>query len=155
MKVPLNGIFYRVLCVTMLVILSTRGYASLSIDHAQNLAVSSDSGITQMLLQSQATQAEALSQSQLPDPVLIVGAQNLPTDTFKFDQEPMTQFKVGIRQTFSQGDTLSLQEKKLSSHASSLSNVAKTRYLTVTQKVRRLWLEVQYWEREKKTLDKD
>jgi len=155
MKVPLNGIFYRVLCITVLAIFSVQGYASLSIDNAQNLAVSSDSGITQMLFRSQATQVEAHSQSQLPDPVLIVGAQNLPTDTFKFDQEPMTQFKVGVRQMFPQGDTLSLKEKKLNTQASSLTSVAKTRYLTVTQKVRRLWLEVQYWEREKKILDKD
>lgn len=158
MKVPNNGIFYRVFCITLLVIfstVSTWGNASLSIDNAQKLAISSDSGITQVLFRSQATQAEAYSQSQLPDPVLIVGAQNLPTDTFKFDQEPMTQFKVGIRQMFPQGETLSLKEKKLNTQASSLTYVAKTRYLTVTQKVRRLWLEVQYWELEKKILKKD
>ncbi len=155
MKVPLNGIFYRVFCVTMLLGFSAHVNALLSIDHAQNLATRGDSGISQMLYRSQAALSEAHSQSQLPDPVLIVGAQNLPTNTFKFDQEPMTQLKVGVRQMFPQGDTLSLKEKKLNTQASSLSSVAKTRYLTVTKKVRRLWLEVQYWEREKKILNQD
>ncbi|UZE95321.1 TolC family protein [Alkalimarinus alittae] len=130
-------------------------HAILTIDEAQKRAIASDLGITQTLNQSHSSKVEALSQSQLPDPVLVVGAQNLPTDTFKFDQEPMTQFKVGIRQMFPQGDTLSLKELKLNAQASSLERVAKTRYLTVTRKARNLWLEVLYWERAKNIIEED
>ena len=34
----------------------------------------------------------------LPDPVLSLNAMNLPTDTFDFDQEPMTQIQLGLSQ---------------------------------------------------------
>lgn len=34
----------------------------------------------------------------LPDPVLSLNAMNLPTDTFDFDQEPMTQTQIAVSQ---------------------------------------------------------
>ncbi len=89
MKVPINGILKRVLvCVlstTTLYICAPYSYAALTIENAQKMAVTNDLGIPQVLYQSQATKAEALSQGQLPDPVMIIGAQNLPTDTFQFE----------------------------------------------------------------------
>lgn len=155
MKRLLNPVFYCLFGSAAVIATAAESAAALSIENAQKLAIDNDFGITQTLNQTQATKAEALSQGQLPDPVLLLGTQNLPTDTFKFDQEPMTQFKVGIRQMFPQGDTLSLKEDKLNVQASSLEGVAQTRYLTVSQKVRFLWLEVLYWERAKKVLKQD
>jgi cobalt-zinc-cadmium efflux system outer membrane protein len=38
--------------------------------------------------------------SNLPDPTLVLGVLNLPTNSFSFDQDPMTQKIVGVRQTF-------------------------------------------------------
>ena len=38
--------------------------------------------------------------SNLPDPVLTLGLVNIPTNSFSFDQDPMTQKIVGVRQTF-------------------------------------------------------
>jgi outer membrane protein TolC len=38
--------------------------------------------------------------TNLPDPVLTLGLINVPTNSFSFDQEPMTQKIVGVRQTF-------------------------------------------------------
>ncbi len=38
--------------------------------------------------------------SNLPDPVLTLGVMNLPTNTFSFNQDPMTQAVVGLKQTF-------------------------------------------------------
>jgi outer membrane protein TolC len=34
----------------------------------------------------------------LPDPMIGVGALNMPTDTFRFDQEPMTQKQIAVEQ---------------------------------------------------------
>ncbi len=36
--------------------------------------------------------------SNLPDPVLLLGLRNLPTNSFSFTQDPMTQTAVGIQQ---------------------------------------------------------
>ncbi|MEJ2507822.1 MAG: hypothetical protein P8Y81_16290, partial [Ignavibacteriaceae bacterium] len=37
--------------------------------------------------------------SNLPNPMLMLGLMNLPTNTFSFNQEPMTQKVVGLQQT--------------------------------------------------------
>jgi outer membrane protein TolC len=37
--------------------------------------------------------------SNLPDPVLTLGLMNMPTNSFSFTQEPMTQKVIGLRQT--------------------------------------------------------
>jgi outer membrane protein TolC len=38
--------------------------------------------------------------SNLPDPTLVLGVLNLPTNSFSFNQDPMTQKIVGLKQTF-------------------------------------------------------
>ena len=61
----------------------------------------------------QSMEAQAVAAGTLPDPMLDLGFANLPTDTFDFDQEAMTQFKVGIVQTFPRGDSRALDEQRL------------------------------------------
>ncbi len=129
--------------------------AALTIEQAQMMAVSSDSGIAQFQDKSKAANYNAVAAGQLPDPILIVGAQNIPTDTFQFDQEPMSQLKVGIKQMFPQGDTLSLRENKLKTQASSLEDKAQSRYLNISRQVRNVWLEIFYWEQASQILKQD
>ena len=38
--------------------------------------------------------------SKLPDPVLTLGLLNLPTNSFSFDQDPMTKKSIGLLQSF-------------------------------------------------------
>ncbi len=38
--------------------------------------------------------------SNLPDPVLSLGLRNIPTNSFSFDQDPMTQKAIGLSQMF-------------------------------------------------------
>lgn len=150
-----GAMLLSVCCTLALIFLPSRSFAELTIEDAQQMAVTKDPGISQTLNRAEAAKVEALAQSQLPDPVVILGAQNLPTDSFKFDQEPMTQFKVGIRQMFPQGDSLSLKAQKLTTQASSLGATARVRYLMDTRQVRNLWLEVLYWDRAKDILRED
>jgi len=60
----------------------------------------------------QAQLQQAASDGQLPDPKMSIGLANMPVDTFSFNQEQMTQFRVGVNQSFPGGDTLQLQEKR-------------------------------------------
>jgi outer membrane protein TolC len=129
--------------------------AELTIESAQQLAVTTDPGIVQARHRAEATRVDAISQSQYPDPVISIGAQNLPVDTFSFDQEPMTQFRVAVRQMFPQGDSLSLKAAKLNTQADSMDAAARTRALMSTRQVRNLWLEVLYWNRAKAILRQD
>jgi len=134
---------------------SPAGYGAMTLQRAQQLAVNADTGIDQALQAAESMRADASAKSQLPDPVLILGAQNIPTDTFRFDQEPMTQFRVGVRQMFPQGDSLALQELKYSSQAASQQNSAQTRYLQVQRQVSEIWLETLFWVRARMILDQD
>ena len=71
--------------------------------------------------QQQAIEAQSIAAGTLPDPVLTVGLMNLPTDGFAFDQEGMTQFKVGLSQQFSRGDSLNACQLRADRHFLGLS----------------------------------
>lgn len=135
--------------------LSGVAVADLTIEAAQKIAITQDSGIPLSLNKAKSARERATSQSALPDPKLIIGALNLPTDTFEFDQEPMSQLKVGVRQMFPQGESLSIKGERLNIVAEALESNADTRFLNVLVSVRRLWLEVFYWERAYKILKED
>lgn len=128
---------------------------TLGLTVAEQLAMQEDFGARQLMAESRASLQEADAQSQLPDPQLVLGALNLPTDTFKFDQEPMTQFKVGVKQMFPQGDTLPLKERKFRLQSDAQAHAARGRLLMVTRQVRKGWLEVFYWERARSILSQD
>ena len=55
---------------------------------------------------------QAVAAGELPDPAIAISLANLPTDTFDFSQEPMTQVSLGITQFFPGGDTRGLQQEK-------------------------------------------
>jgi outer membrane protein TolC len=61
----------------------------------------------------QAAGENAVAAGSLPDPKLNFGVVNLPTDTFDFDQEAMTQALVGISQTFPGGRKRTLASERL------------------------------------------
>lgn len=126
-----------------------------TLDKALDLALAADPGIDEARRSIEGLQSEAIAQSQLPDPVFLLGALNLPVDTFDFDQEPMTQLKFGVRQMFPQGNTLSLQKDRLMTRAGSLHDGAQARYLQVRREVHRFWLEVLYWIRAKNVVKQD
>lgn len=129
--------------------------AELSLPQAQLLALRSDLSIEQVLYEAEGLRAEAQAKGQLPDPVVVLGLQNLPTDTFAFDQEPMTQWRIGVRQMFPQGDTLALQQNKTGLMAHVQDDAADLRALMIGRKVRQRWLEIQYLQLSQTILEED
>lgn len=77
----------------------------------------------------------------LPDPKVSFGLANLATDTFDFDQEPMTQLKVGVVQMIPRGDTLKLKRSQLELVGSRFPAERQDRKSKVTVKVSGLWLD--------------
>jgi len=77
----------------------------------------------------------------LPDPTISIGLLNLPTDGFAFNQEPMTQFKVGISQMLPRGKTLALQEKRYQTAAAEQPYQRADRILKVALQTSILWLD--------------
>ncbi len=78
---------------------STADTSSLTLEDAVELALTHNPGLAALDAQSDALGAVPPQAGALPDPILSLNAMNLPSDTFDFDQEPMTQLQVGVSQS--------------------------------------------------------
>jgi len=104
---------------------------------------------------AQADHAEAESENYFPDPTLFVAAQNLPTDTFKFDQEPMTQLRFGIRQVIPAGDTLQIKYDTLQMQSEMKYTMQDRRWLRLKRAAELAWFEAWYWQKALEILEQD
>ncbi len=86
-------------------------------------------------------EAKSVAAGTLPDPKLSMALANLPTDTFNFDQEPMTQLRVGMTQMFPRGDSLELKKKQLEVMSRQFPFQRQDRRARVVVAVSGLWLD--------------
>ncbi len=114
---------------------------TLSLQQAIRYAVNNDPWLKGNELNERALLAESIADGELPDPSLSVGLLNLATDTFDFDQEPMSQFKVALAQTFPRGDTLKLKRQQKRQQSAAYPFLRADRKARVTLKVSLLWLD--------------
>jgi outer membrane protein TolC len=85
--------------------------------------------------------AMSIASAALPNPNVSMGVANLPTDTWDFDQEPMTQFKVGVTQMFPRGDQLQLARKRLLQISAQMPLLRAERRAQIQLNVSQLWLD--------------
>ncbi len=90
---------------------------------------------------------EAIADSQLPDPMFTAGIMNLPTDSFDFDQEPMTQIQIGLQQSFPKGRSLKYSREKKEHLALATKQFEETLKLQITKNVRLAWFELLFWQK--------
>jgi outer membrane protein TolC len=114
----------------------------LTLEEAIATAVKQDPWLKGSQYREKAILSNSIASSTFADPVVSIGIANFPTDGFAFDQEPMTQLKVGVSQMFPRGDSLDIRSKQLKELAQQhplmrLDRIAKIR-LAVSFK----WLEV-------------
>lgn len=118
---------------------------SLTLEQAEKVALSQSPEVRSLQAKKEALRQSAIAAGQLSDPKLMLGAMNVPVDTFNFSQEPMTQVQVGLMQVFPRGRSLhykSVQEQDLSVAE---SHKQQTMRLQVLQGVRLGWLNLYYW----------
>ena len=113
----------------------------LSLHQAVTNATSNDPWLKGSELNEQALLAESIAVGELPDPRLSVGLANLATDTLEFDQEPMTQLKVGIAQVFPRGESRKLQRQQKQQESAAYPLLREDRKAQVALKVSLLWLD--------------
>lgn len=114
---------------------------ALTLEEAIGLAQHNDPWLTGSEFRQQALEAESMVAGTLPDPVVSVGLANLPTDSFDFDQEAMTQFKVGVSQVFPRGDSRELNRRRLTLLGEQFPYQRDERRARVAVRVAHLWLE--------------
>lgn len=114
---------------------------SLSLKHAIEFAQKNDPWLTGNKHQQQAIESMSTAALTLPDPKMSIGVNNLPTNGFDFSQEAMTQFKVGVSQVFSRGDSLAIKHQQLRTSSEAYPYQRQDRNAKVAVTVGGLWLD--------------
>ena len=115
--------------------------AAMTLTEAVAIAQANDPWLAGSELRQHAIEAQSTAAGTMPDPMVNLGIANLPTDTFDFDQEAMTQLKVGVSQMFPRGDSLALNQKRLALLGSQHPYQREDRRAQVAVTIAHLWLE--------------
>ncbi len=117
---------------------------SLTLQQAEQRALSSDPLVKSYQASSRAFSAKSIADDTLPDPKLRLGMFNLPIDTLSTTQQPTTQLRLGIQQAFPKGD--SLKYKQQQSRWLSQASLARAddENLKITRDLRDTFLNLYY-----------
>lgn len=94
-------------------------------------ALANNQGLMSLAQQVAALKQEVQAAGALDDPRLGIGLLNLPTDTFRFDQEPMTQKQVTLAQRIPWFGKLDLKTQKAALKATQLNSVLFSKQQTL------------------------
>ena len=119
---------------------------SLRLHQAEQLALQQAPELRQLQATTNALNQDAIAAAQWSDPKLMVGAANLPTDSFSFSQENMTQIQIGLMQQLPRGHTLSIRSLQDRLRAASTKSQKALMKLTILRSVRINWLNAYYWQ---------
>jgi len=128
---------------------------TLSLEQALQLAIQYDPLLKGNAHRKDRFNAEAEASSYWANPQVSASVQNLPTDGFAFDQEPMTQFKVGLKQQLPRGDENLYSQQKYQVMADQMSVESQARKAWLKREVTLTWLDWVYATRRLGLLDKE
>ena len=114
--------------------------AALSLEMAQQLALSNDPMSEGFRFKQEAFEREGKAATYWDNPQLATSIQNLPTDGFRFNQEPMTQVKIGVKQALPRGNVNELNQQKFDAMGVSVSMANKARAAWLKKQVGDDWL---------------
>lgn len=98
-------------------------------------------------IRSMAAELEALrhripAAGALPDPKIGVGLLNMPTDTFSFEQEPMTQKQIAIEQQIPWLSKLDLETRSAALSAEIQAAMLKNLQLSIARQIAENWYQL-------------
>jgi len=114
---------------------------TLALQRVIDEALAEDPGLRALAGAGAAESELAIADASFPDPVVNVAAANFPVDTFNFDQEPMTQFRVALRQELPRGDARLLKRDRRQVRASQFEVRARDRRSTIVRSVSVAWVD--------------
>lgn len=118
------------------------GAEPISLQQALDAAAARDPWIDRSSLMESALRERGTLAGSLPDPVVSLGLANMPTDSFDFNQEPMTQARIGVTQRIPRGDTRELQQRRFRDLGAQQPLERENRRAQVERDVTRAWLEL-------------
>ncbi|TRX54058.1 TolC family protein [Thalassomonas sp. M1454] len=114
---------------------------ALSFSKAIRVAQQNDPWLAGNFEQQKSLESLSTVSNSLPDPQISIGVGNLAADSLEFDQEPMSQFKVGIKQMFPRGNSQEIKSKKLQIESQQYPFQRQDRKAKVAVTVGNLWLD--------------
>lgn len=117
------------------------------LNDVEQMAIKSDPA--QQIYQAQQTAliAQGKAGATLADPMIKLGLANLPIDSFKLDDDPMTQVSLGLSQQFNRGAKRALTQKGFNQQSELSVYQGLDRQLMVKRDVRQLWFNILFVEK--------
>jgi len=115
--------------------------SALTLEVAVNAAIKFDPWLSGNQHQQDSIESLSVAAGTLPDPKISLGIANIAADSFDFNQESMTQFKVSVSQMFPRGESLTLKKKQLQLIGSQYPFQREDRKAKVTVIAAKLWLD--------------
>lgn len=119
----------------------------LTIESAEQLALSADPAVLMRQSRARALHEQAVADGQLPDPKLLFGVWNVPLDDFSMEKEPSSQLRAGISQAFPRGDSLKYRRGRTEWLGRAESDATRNARAEIRRDVREAYLELYYQER--------
>jgi cobalt-zinc-cadmium efflux system outer membrane protein len=139
------NIFIATLLLTSLPI--TSDAKVLELDDAISVAFANNPSILKLQARYRALSELPSQASSLPDPMLMINAMNLPTDSFDTKQEPMTQMQVGIGQGFPFPGKLGLRKEVKTYQAFAALHSVEELKVQVASHVKQNWWQLFFLDR--------
>jgi len=122
-------------------VFSANAQKVISLEQAISLAQQNDPWLHGNQLKQKAVEHRSVASGALPDPQVSISMMNVPTNSWNFEQEGMTQLKVGVSQMFPRGDSLAIKESQLKIEASKFPLLREERKAKLKTMVSELWLD--------------
>ncbi len=117
----------------------------LTLPEAEQITIANAPELERLEATSQAFSQQAIADGQLPDPKLMAGAANVPTNSFSFTQDDMTMVEVGVQQFFPAGNSLEIKSKQTQEKANAEKRKIQDQKALLLRSVRETWLNLYYW----------
>jgi len=127
--------------------------AVVTVKMAVDEAVRNNPGLAEMQARYDAMMEIPSQLGSLPDPMLTLGAMNLPTDSFDRDQEAMTQMQLGFSQVIPFPGKLSLRQEAAEFEARAAYHSVDEMRIRLVNHVVTTWWQVFYLDRAIDTIE--
>ncbi|MBU2882247.1 TolC family protein [Psychrosphaera sp. B3R10] len=114
----------------------------ISLDDAIIQAITNDPWVNGNNQKYRATLARSSAVATMSDPLVSVSLMNVPVDSMDFNQENMTQLKVGVSQLLPRGNVLDIKQAKLTTSAQKYPLMQEERKAQLTLNVTHIWLDI-------------
>lgn len=124
----------------------------ITLPEAEHLALTISPELQRLQANSNALNEQAVADDQLPDPQFMIGAANVPTNSFSFNQDDMTMVQVGLRQSFPRGHSLAFKSKQTTALAAAEQKKIQEQTAMLLRNVSEVWLDLYYWTQAAQTI---